>query len=323
MTNIILFTAPTDITERYNMNRLLRFHLPKLVVLVAIFAFIDRVFDMGVMQVDWIAIGLLLVIILAPFATQLRKFTFGDFGFELDKSIEKMKRREAQRGVKKESQQDRSQPTVVPKLGYAGRAGTQKPDAADPNDIGTKIITRTLYSKLEESPHAAIVRLRTIIAWDLAKLAKAEGLEFTGISTSRMANELSEEGILSDDLLESVLDIISLCDEALDGSELSHRNAIQIINIGINVLSKLQMVYMKRVVLPAEDEMSLTKEDLREYQYGTYQVKTVIPTVENPKLIIRQFDQEALDAFLEGYNEVAEFIVSVSEVDSPTDDEEH
>ena len=70
MTNIILFTAPTDITERYNMNRLLRFHLPKLVVLVAIFAFIDRVFDMGVMQVDWIAIGLLLVIILAPFATQ-------------------------------------------------------------------------------------------------------------------------------------------------------------------------------------------------------------------------------------------------------------
>jgi len=64
---------------------------------------------------------------------------------------------------------------------------------------------------------------------------------------------------------------------------------------------------------PVKSEI-ISSEEVREYGDAQYCLTTIIPLVENPKRNTYIVDQETLDNFLEGYNEYAEFIISVEKL---------
>jgi hypothetical protein len=57
----------------------------------------------------------------------------------------------------------------------------------------------------------------------------------------------------------------------------------------------------------------ITNAEVEIYRESKYEVITIVPLVENPKMSTYIFDQEELDDFLEGYGEYAEFIISVKQ----------
>ena len=60
-------------------------------------------------------------------------------------------------------------------------------------------------------------------------------------------------------------------------------------------------------------------------QSAKYRVTTVVPLVNEPTLNIRILDQDGLEELLNGYNEYAEFMVSVERIepDTPGSGEKH
>lgn len=52
------------------------------------------------------------------------------------------------------------------------------------------------------------------------------------------------------------------------------------------------------------------------YMSSKYRVKTIIPFKENPVMNVYLFTKDELNTFLEGYDQYAEFIVSVEQAEA-------
>ena len=52
------------------------------------------------------------------------------------------------------------------------------------------------------------------------------------------------------------------------------------------------------------------------YMSSRYRVKTIIPFEENPVMNVYLFTKDELNTFLEGYDQYAEFIVSVEQAEA-------
>ena len=64
------------------------------------------------------------------------------------------------------------------------------------------------------------------------------------------------------------------------------------------------------------DSKIIESDELDIYKSSEYQVKTIVPYLENPKMNTYLFDQGELDQFLKDYATFAEFIISVEQVEA-------
>ena len=78
-------------------------------------------------------------------------------------------------------------------------------------------------------------------------------------------------------------------------------------------MHEIQQAYLEHLLQPVEKDV-ITPPEVDRYRSAMYRVTTIVPLVENPTRNIYLFDQEALESFLEGYEEYAEFIVSVEQI---------
>ena len=60
---------------------------------------------------------------------------------------------------------------------------------------------------------------------------------------------------------------------------------------------------------------SVKDEKVEAYSNAQYKLTTIVPYVKNPEERIYILNQMELDAFLEGYNETAEFIINLERLD--------
>ena len=56
----------------------------------------------------------------------------------------------------------------------------------------------------------------------------------------------------------------------------------------------------------------ISNEELDKYTKSEYRVITLVPYIEKPVKITRVLNQEALDRFLEDYEEYGEFLVDIT-----------
>lgn len=273
-------------------NERLRTHLPKAISIVALIVFLDHVFNLGYLNIDWIGIGLLVLVVFAPYMPNLRKLSVGDYlEMELGPKIERVKER----------QEDRL-PEIDQNEGESGQHLDSKYDDY-------------LYSSLEEGPVIAVSDLRSIITTILRRIAKAEELDDHDMNSMELVDLLDEEGALDRHLAESTMDVLSLSKDAIRTVDLDCDDALNILKIGRGVLSHLERVYARSAVIPTESEVVIASNEVDEYRTGEYKVKSVIPLVEDPRLVERTLDQVGLDTYLDGYEEVAEFIVEIRKID--------
>ena len=75
-------------------------------------------------------------------------------------------------------------------------------------------------------------------------------------------------------------------------------------------INDLDEVIIEHALESARSE-TITPADVESFSQGTYVLKTVVPYVKNPEMRTYHLNQAELERFLSGYDEYAEFIVSL------------
>ncbi len=106
-----------------------------------------------------------------------------------------------------------------------------------------------------------------------------------------------------------------MCNRAIHGEYVRPDDARSILGIGMQVLEHLGSINEEFTVKPIETK-PISSSEVEAYRDEKYRVTTVVPLVENPVLNVRILDQEGLDALLDGYDEYAEFLISIERIDT-------
>ena len=69
-------------------------------------------------------------------------------------------------------------------------------------------------------------------------------------------------------------------------------------------------------VLAASETRTIDDETVKRWRNARFRVRTVVPLMEKPVENIRVLTHDELEDFLDGYDEFAEFIVSIEAMDT-------
>jgi hypothetical protein len=128
-----------------------------------------------------------------------------------------------------------------------------------------------------------------------------------------MVYQLANQEILPQGISSPIREVIAICNRAVHGENIREKDATDIVDIGTSLLENLYGHSREYLLTPLQTE-TITHDELTEFSNATYRLTTVVPYVTNPVQNTRVVDQEALDDFLEGYEEYAEFIVSITKL---------
>jgi hypothetical protein len=249
-----------------------------LVVLIVLHGLFDDAF-----KIDNTTILLALLIILLPYIPLLSKIKFGDF--------------EAEIGHKE-----------VERLGEKVQDIQTSPEASLP---GKKV--QELEELAESDPTLALAKARIEIE---KRLRSLEDIHLLGPRNKSMHRglrqivyDLQKQQVLNPSLASILHDIIVVANQAVHGATIERHNAIKLAQYASRVLMELDSIVSERALL-AENEV-ITQKAVDSYQKAKYVLKTVVPLTDKPEMKTYRLNQDELDAFLQSYDEYAEFIVSL------------
>jgi hypothetical protein len=94
----------------------------------------------------------------------------------------------------------------------------------------------------------------------------------------------------------------------MHGEDIRYMDARQITEAGAALLEVL------RTLTNPVEKVVITADEVTDYEDARYRVTTVVPYVAGPERRTYVFTQDELDSFLEGYQEYAEFVVSLEKM---------
>jgi hypothetical protein len=130
---------------------------------------------------------------------------------------------------------------------------------------------------------------------------------------SRIINDLERSGELSRDVAASLKEVLSIANRAVHGEFVTSESAQMLSSLGVRLIEELWGIYKDKVSQPSKS-IPTNRAYLDKLQSSQYRVITAIPYSEKPVMNLRVLDQDALDEFLEGYDEFAEFLVSIEPI---------
>lgn len=246
-------------------------------------------------KVDNTTIILLLVILISPFVSAIKKIKFGEFEAEIDpKEVRRVKE------------------NVETKM-------TEHVKDAVPASPAIRSTVDAIASLSDDDPVLALAKLRMEIERIVSKLhhrviqnSNRKRVQ----SLSRMIVDLMRSELLSPDIAHPLREVISICNRAVHGEDIRSKDVESIIDTGSYLL---EMLYLqsKSIALGEEPESTIIDPSIvNEYRQIRYRLTTVIPYAEDPPLQnVRILDLEGLDAFFEGYDQFAEFIVDLRRIE--------
>ncbi len=169
---------------------------------------------------------------------------------------------------------------------------------------------------LDYDPTLALAKLRIEIERDLAEILAIKG--DSGVpprprGVVGMMNSLLRIGVIDKPTADATRTIVAVLNQAVHGARIEPDEAAEVIDAGIRLLDRLSDIYLhvyEEAFQPVEEE-TLDMMDHESAQTDQYKVVTVIPLVPRPKRRTYVMTQTQLDSFLEGYDEYAEYLVSI------------
>lgn len=237
-------------------------------------------------RVDAISMALLAGLILIPLVELIRKIKLGNFEAEIG--------REEVARVRAEAELELSTVDIE--------------GAAHPEEVIKQLLT--------EDPRLALAHVRMELELSLRRLyAIANGVDPVEVRfpLGRLVREIERSEILNAGIGRSLRDVISLANRAVHGEAVDCAAAEELAQLGYRLIREVQQAFLERMLRPAES-LVIEGKDVDSFVNANYRVTTVVPLVSNPKKNIYIFDQDALDAFLETYEEYAEFVVSIEKL---------
>lgn len=227
----------------------------------------------------------MVLVLLTPFASHIKKIKFGDFEAEINQEIKK--------------------------------AEQQAKEIKSEGEVKDQIIKKnSLIEELEElsakDPVLALAKLRIEIEKKLKRLYTFKETALSGIKM--MTQVLAGTGVISNKLRRLILDVTSILNRVVHGEDiLTEANIDKVLNIGSEILDELDHILFQKFIAPASKKI-INKKELNEYMDAVYEVTTVVPLVDKPQVNKRVLNQEQLYEFLEGYEEYAEFLVDIKKI---------
>lgn len=255
-----------------------------LVMLVTAFLLGAHVTKWDALQVDAITLALLGLLIIIPLADVIRKIKLGEFEAEIGR--EEVAKLQAKAATE-----------LAPAT--EGRAGELSEDR--------------VRQLLEEDPRLALAKVRIELEEALKRLfltTSESQQDLRRMSLGRLVDELVRREMLSRPIASALRDVIGLANRAVHGERVDTEAAQELALLGARLTNEVQQLYADRVLRPI-DTAVITQEEVKRHLAGRYRVTTIVPLVTNPTRNTYVVNQEALDSFLEGYDEYAEFLVAV------------
>lgn len=259
-------------------------------ILIALTAFllVSHVLMWSVIRVDSVTLALIGLLFAIPLLDLVRKIKVGDFEAEIGKA-------------------------EVSKVQAKAAVELHTPTEEE-KDISEKQVRELLQS----DPRLAMAKIRIELEVALKRLGSAafdSRQEMQKISLGRLADTLVQKEALSEPVASSIRDVLALANRAVHGERIEPSVAEELAILGARLVRELQDAYLDYLLKPVEKSV-ITKREVNQYQSAKYRVTTIIPCVENPLRNVYVFDQDALESFLEGYEEYAEFIIGIEQEES-------
>lgn len=224
----------------------------------------------------------MVLVLITPFASHIKKIKWGDFEAEIDKKIENLE----------EKAEGRKSDSDVLKR--------------------TNTLTDELHELAEKDSVLAFAKLRIEIEVRLKRLFTfSEKKSSYGIRT--MVQTLATTGVIDNQVRNMILDITSILNQVVHGDFPTEAKIDTVLNIGIKIINELDSVFFEKTIKPTA-EKKLSKKELEDYMDSIYEVTSVVPLVKKPYMSKRILNQEQLDLFLDGYDEYAEFLVEIKKL---------
>ena len=276
------------------MKRFLINNLWWITFILAVILLVSHTLSLDKLKVDNTSIVLLLVLLISPFVSAVKKIKFGDFEAEID-------------------------PKEVRRLKEDVDAKVASEDVKEPTNPAIRATTEAIASLAENDPVLALAKLRIELEKVVLRLhehivpKKDKGRT---LSLGRMILDLTRAEYLPPDIGHPLREVVSICNRAIHGEEIRHQDAESIIETGAHLLEMLHG-QSKTLALGDEPESKIVDPSVvDEYRHAKYRLTTLIPYADDsPIQNVRILDQNGLDAFFEGYEEFAEFVVELIRVD--------
>ena len=270
------------------MKKIIFHNLWWLALVIALGMLLGHMFSLDVVKIDNTSIILLVIVLLCPFISAIKKIKIGDFEAEIDpKEVEKIKEE------------------ISNKLPEPGADNKSTPEMID--------VISSINSLVIMDPVIALAKLRIEIEKVLNKIVRlsSKGVkQDKNISIGKMVHDLTATEVLPLGISGSIQEVVSICNRAVHGEDIRDSDAKSIVEVGTFLLERLYWHAQAYGTEPISTD-TINRDDLDEYLHAKYQVITIVPYVKNPVRNVRLLDQEGLDEFMDGYNEYAEFIVEV------------
>lgn len=272
-------------TQRRRINPVLLHVVQVVVAAVTVFLLVSHILKWDEIQVDSTTLALVGLLLLIPLVELVRKVKFG--GFEAEIGKDEIAQAQA-------------------------RASTELSSSRDEDlDVAEKEIRQLLRT----DPRLAMAKVRIELEDSMKHLylAATEGEpDLRKMSVSRLADALVQKHVLTPSIAAAVRDVITLANRAVHGERVESEAAEELAILGIRLVYEIQQTYLEHVLHPVQRDV-ITTEDVNRYRSGRYRVTTIVPLVENPTKNVYVFDQDALESFLDGYEEYAEFVVAIEQ----------
>lgn len=234
-------------------------------------------------RVDTVTLALLGLLLVIPMAELIRKIKLGEFEAEIGR--EEIAKAQAKAAVE------------LPPTSEASKTTSEE----------------RIQQLLHDDPRLALAKVRIDLEEALKKLFRAttdSQIDWRRVSLGRMVDGLVQRQVLSGPVAGVLRDVIALANRAVHGEYVEAPAAQELATLGVRLVSELQQLYFERILRPVESAV-IQQEEVDRYSTARYRVTTIVPLVENPTKNTYILDQNALNSFLEGYEEYAEFIVAI------------
>jgi hypothetical protein len=227
------------------------------------------IFDLVDVRIDWVAISMIVVLLFIPYLRFLKRVEVANVGgVEMQSSINQTRELIEQIGdIETEDSEDTttasdteedssieddedpvseehsvtvsSKRDFYPSNEYIGGMGGEIDDISD-----------DIYRLLETNPRVALARLRMELEEAVRELLSKSNLDNTlrhksgayrsAVSQARLLTEQYEE--VGNNFLESYMSVRSLCNSAIHGEEVKTEDAIEIVDLGLDLLRYLSNI---------------------------------------------------------------------------------
>lgn len=242
--------------------------------------------------VDNTSLVLVIIILISPFLSAIRKIKFGDFEAEIDP--EEVSRIRDDVDIKLSEIQS----TFI-----------------EPN-LGIESTVEQIKYLCENDPVIALAKLRIEIEKVVTRLydrTQSQSAKGRVVSLGKMVHDLVTQEILPNSLLNPTLEVVSICNRAIHGEDIRDSDARTMLDIGTSLLERL-FWFSRDFIKKVNETVNISQAEVQDLSKANYRLVSIVPYVEKPIRNIRILDQAGLNDFFENYNEYAEFVVEITRI---------